>query len=170
MDELQECDGDLMTKYLSMVYEKMSRFTTERDEVIEVCTRHDRGIISPGIIPHAKWTNIDRCDYRPGLNLTVGVDELPECDVLLSTAILHHTHRNDLPKVMAALCGSARRIVMLSGPNAAEMPELFGDHMYHIDGAEITGLAQDNGFRYRHASRSGLSEPLSELLLVFQRD
>jgi len=171
MDRLMTVDGKRFTDYLrQVVYPKMAKHTRSSDHVMEICTRHDRGVISLSIVPHAEWTNIDRDGCRPGLTLDVLEDEIPRCDVVISTAILHHTEKALLPDLMRVLCESASRAVILSGPNAEYVPNLIGDHEYHIDGGEICGLAHDNGFHLKASERIGLSDPLCGILLVFERD
>lgn len=168
-DDLLEAPMSRYAQYLQYVYNRMAQHTTAEDEVFEVCTRHDRGVLSKAIIPHARFLGIDKDPRRPGLNLDVMKNELPYCDVLLSTAILHHTPRKNLPELISRLAKNTRRLLMFSGPHAAVMPELFGDHEYHIDVGEIMGMAEVVGFQFLRVERVGLSKPFSEVLIVFER-
>ena len=171
MDELCTTRSpERVEDYLRSVYEKMAEYTTDVDHVTEVCTRHDRGVISREIIPHAYWTNIDRDPKRPGMTLDVLEGRIPVSDVLISTAVLHHTPPEDIGRLLNRLCDSVRRLVILSGPCVRALPELFGDHLYHIDGAEVCGHAHNADFRLRSSRMVGLSEPYSEILLVFERE
>ena len=170
MDELITADAARVTDYLRLVYGMMAKYVRPEDKVAEICTRHDRGTISPKIIPHAIWTNVDKDKRRPGLSLDAVHRELPRCDVLLSTAILHHTPPGSIPKLIANLCKRTNRLLMLSGPNADVVPDLIGDHRYHIVPGEIVDLARKNKFHLVTSRRVGLSAPYSEILMVFRHD
>jgi len=169
-DDLLEAPMLEYANYLEFVYRKMAAHTTHDDSVMEVCTRHDRGVISPVVIPFRKFLLVDRDPTRPGFTLDAITDELPECDVLLSTALLHHTPPKQLPALFRNLAKSVNRTLMFSGPSVEMMPDLIGDHEYHIDIPDIARLGTINGFDLLRVERVGLSHPYSEVLLVFERE
>lgn len=168
-DKLFETPQEHYVRYLDYVYGLMEQHVEDDDVVVEVCTREDRGIFSQEIIPHKEYILVDRNPARPGHDIDALTGVLPKCDVLLSTAILHHTPPGDIARLLENLCKNTRRLVMLSGPNVEVMPELLGDHKYHIDVGEIIEMVKSFGFKYWRIERTGLSKPYSEVLLVLER-
>jgi len=147
----------------------MKTWISPTDTVIEICTRHDRGIIGQEVIPHNTYIMVDKNPSRPGLTLDVLKDELPECDVLISTAILHHTAPENLLQLFHNLGKNTRKYILLSGPNVEVLPELFGDHLYHIDVDQMIEIAYKARWRCSSVSYCGLSKPLCEVMMVFRR-
>jgi hypothetical protein len=157
------------SEYLRFVYKKMARHVKPSDVVMEICTRHDRGVLGKEALPHKQYIMVDRNSSRLGLNLDAVRDELPPCDVVISTAILHHTRPEDIEALFCNLAKNTRSIIILSGPNVDILPELFGDHLYHIDKDHIHQIESAAGWRCIEVSPCGLSEPFCELFLVFER-
>jgi len=170
MDDLQKASMERYADYLRLVYGKMKEYIEPGDTVMEICTRHDRGIIGKEVLPHSQYIMIDKNPKRPGLTLDAINDELPECDVLISTAILHHTAPEDLLELFQNLRLHTRKYIMLSGPDVRVLPELFGDHLYHIDVYGMADIAMLSGWRCIKYYPCGLSKPLCEVMMVFERD
>ena len=163
-------------EYLVHIYSKMRDHVRPTDTVLEVCTRHDRGVLGELILPHERYVMVDRDPDRPGLVLDAVADELPASDVTVSTAILHHTAPGDVERLFANLARRTRRTIILTGPNVEVIPELFGDHRYHLDQRHLAAVAQSAGWRVEVAEPCGHSLPLSplypaacELFMVFGR-
>lgn len=169
VDELQTASMERYGEYLRYLYKRFSGYIEDSDVVMEVCTRHDRGILGREIIPHSSYIMVDRSPSRPGLTLDVLKDELPGCDVLISTAILHHTNPDNLRKLFINLGKNTRKRIILSGPNVKVLPELFGDHLYHIDVDEIIKIAIESRWVCSNIQYCGISKPLCEVMLVFMR-
>jgi hypothetical protein len=168
-DRLNSASGVYYTGYLIRLYQTIKTYVAPFDTIMEICCRHDRGIMGQQVIPHAAYIMVDLQKHRPGLKLDAVNQRLPDCDVCLSTAILHHTHPSDIERLLANISRSTRRKMIFSGPNAAVVPNLTGDHLYHLDAPHLIGLAHALGWKLEHSERMGLSEPLAELLLVFSR-
>lgn len=170
VDDLQTASMERYGEYLRLVYGKMKNFVRASDVIIEVCTRHDRGIIGREVLPHSKYIMVDKNPNRPGLTFDVIDEELPPCDVLISTAILHHTKPEYLAVLFWALAQNTEKYILLSGPNVEVLPELFGDHLYHINIEEMISIAKTVGWKCISLSACGLSKPFCEVLMVFERD
>jgi len=170
MDALQTASMERYADYLRLVYGKMKEYIEPSDTVMEICTRHDRGIIGEKVLPHSQYIMVDKNPKRPGLTLDAMNDELPDCDVLISTAILHHTAPENLLQLFRNLAENTRKYILLSGPNVEVLPELFGDHLYHIDVDEMIDIAHKVGWNRVSVSSCGLSKPLCEVMMVFERD
>lgn len=168
-DELIHAPMARYADYLVKLYGMMREFVTPDDTVLEICTRHDRGVLGQANLPHAHYVMVDRDPRRPGLNLDAVTDELPACDVTISTAILHHTEPEKIETLFSNLAKNTRRCIILTGPSAKVTPELIGDHRYHLVPAELAGIAKRAGWEMTAETRVGLSEPYCELFLPFYR-
>ncbi len=157
-------------EYLERIYTRMAKHTYSDDVVMEICTRHDRGVLSPKIIPHSRFYLIDKDPERPGMSLNAITDALPSCDVLISTAILHHTAPCDIPALFRNLGKNTRRIMIFTGPDVAFTPELYGDHLYHLDKKKLIHLGRVCGWICTVADSVGFSEPFAELFLAFVKN
>jgi SAM-dependent methyltransferase len=154
--------------YLVEVYKGCKPLVDTSDVVMEVCVRHDRGVLGRQIIDCRDYIFVDRDEARPGLNLDAVKDELPECDVLISTAILHHTEPKYLSALFANMARATRRRMILVGPSADNGGPLFGDHKYHINVEEMRCISEQNHWKLVQWSRCGLSEPYAEVKLIFE--
>jgi len=152
--------------YLEMVYRRMSLHVPPQADVIEVGVRpEDRGVVSRRIIPHRSFRTVDR-DSRRGEIVKDVLRESVSADVIISTCVLHHTPEDLVPKLLANLHAP---VLLLSGPNANVLPKLFGDHQWHIEREKLVDWL--NALDYNVSWRpSGLSEPLSEVLVVATRN
>lgn len=168
-DALITASMERYTDYLCMVYNKMSRYIAPSDTVMEICTRHDRGILGKQLLPHNTYIMVDRDPKRPGHTLDALKDELPGCDILLSTALLHHTSPENLVELFKNLEKNTRKKILINGPNVAVLPDLFGDHLYHINTDQMESVAKEAGWWCTHLEPSGLSKPFCEVLMVFER-
>jgi len=172
IDDLLHCSMARYADYLRIVYRTMNEWIEPDNSVIEVCIRHDRGVISPEIITCASFAGLDlnpsRCP-NGGYRADAVRDKLPDADVYISTAILHHTPRYDIPELLDNLRRSTGRAIF-TGPNVEVMPNLIGDHKWHIDLEELRGLARKSGWIMTHDERIGLNEPYSELLVVLESE
>ncbi len=168
-DELVHAPMARYADYLKIVYLKAAHYTRPTDTVMEICTRHDRGIMGERMLPHSAYIMVDRNPSRPGLNLDAVNGDLPECDVTISTAILHHTEPNDIAKLFANIARHTRRTIILSGPDANTPQDLIGDHRYHIDAEEISSIAKSLGWQVSAVQPCGLSKPYVELFMVFEK-
>lgn len=168
-DELIHAPMERYAEYLRTLYAMMCEFVHPGDTVMEICTRHDRGILGKAILPHREYIMVDRNPSRPGLNLDAVTDTLPAADVTISTAILHHTAPEQLKPLIGNIARNTRRTMIFTGPNREVLPELFGDHRYHLDAGEISEIAAGFGWKPIVSRGCGLSEPYCELFLVFGR-
>ena len=97
-------------------------------------------------------------------------DEMPECDVLISTALLHHTPSLMIPTLFENLSKSVDRCMLFTGPSHYVLPELMGDHEYHLKPEDLACWARGAGFELMHIERIGLSRPFCEVFLAFERE
>ncbi len=176
MDELVNVGMLRYYEYLKYLYGKMARFTSDDDHVIEVCgsdppgtgDRHDRGVFSKKIF---RWSQFDVCDKNPrrgNVVLDLRYSTLPACDVAVSTAILHHSLERDVPTIMRSMCENTRKFVIVSGPADKRVP-LFGDHTWGLHYRTIDDAVNRLDFELELFERTGLNQPLSEILMVFRR-
>jgi len=162
-DELMTAPMERYGEYLQQVYKRMADFI-DGGRVMEICTRHDRGVLSPPLIPHSKFILVDATRNRPGLTLDAVSDELPECDVVISTAILHHTPETWIPALLRNLARTGASKMIFTGPSAEIEPEVYGDHRYHLEIEGLTKHAESCGFSV-FSEPIGLTEPYCELLV-----
>jgi len=104
---------------------------------------------------------------RAPINLDAVKDELPKSDVIISTAILHHTEPKKLLPLFENMARSASKAIVLVGPSTDSGP-LFGDHKYHIDVSEMKDIAEKCGWYLSAWNRSGLREPFAEVMMTFK--
>ena len=163
---------DIFEKYLRSVYD-IAKFYTASDSsdvIMEICTRHDRGILGREILPHKDYIMVDKASDRVGLSLDAVEDVLPECDVLVSTAIFHHTTPENIEKLFNNLARNTRRTIIITGPADDTGVPLYGDHLYHLNRGEIVSIARRNGWDVEHEERIGLKHCIPyEYLFVFSR-
>ena len=164
--DLHHADPAHYAGYLVHIYQSVRELVSRSDVVVEICTRHDRGVIGRQIIRCAEYLFVDRDKTRAPINLDAINDELPKCDVIISTAILHHTEPKDLSALFANMARAAGKYIILSGPT--DDTPIFGDHKYHINVDEMRGIAESHGWALHGWRRSGLTEPLAEVIMVFR--
>ncbi len=140
--------NDIYEKYLRTIYD-LAKFYTASDSsdvIMEICTRHDRGILGREIIPHKQYIMVDKALNRIGLNLDAVTDELPACDVTISTAVFHHTAPKDIQKLFNNIAKNTKRTIIITGPANDTGVVLYGDHLYHLDIEELGGFAYAAGW------------------------
>ncbi len=147
---------DIYQKYLQTLYYLASNYIHPTDVVMEVCTRHDRGVLGEKIIPHKEYIFVDKADNRPGLSLDVLVDDLPSCDVVVSTAIFHHTAPENLGRLFNNLVRNTKYKIIISGPADDMGVELYGDHLYHLNPKELSDIANLAKWELAYMRRVGL--------------
>jgi len=158
-------EGDMATygEYLETVYRKMATYLPhDHANIIEVgCRPHDRGVISPRVIPHKTFLCVDKNPKRSPLALDVLLQGV-YADVILSTCVLHHTPVEHVPLLLTRLHAP---LLMFSGPNVRVLPALFGDHKWHINAEHLAGWLGRLGYDCVWQS-IGLTEPLCEIFFV----
>ncbi len=162
--------GDTYQIYLRSLYHIMAKYTNHTDTVMEICTRHDRGVISQDIIPHDKYILVDRDPRRLGASLDAVRDVLPECHVTISTAVFHHTAPEDIEKLFNNIARNTKHTIIISGPADDMGVELYGDHLYHLNLNELCSIALHAGWSSSLIQRAGIKHCTPyEWLLVFNR-
>jgi len=169
VDDLLHCSMERYGDYLRKVYRKMAQWIEPSDKVVEVCIRHDRGVISREEIVCSQLDGLDldpsRCP-QGGYKANAITDVLPEADVYISTAIIHHTKPESMTQLLRNLRHYAGKRLIVTGPSRKEMPELIGDHEWHIDMVEFESMAKEAGWSLLHHEGIGINEPFCELLIV----
>ncbi len=162
--------GDTYSYYLRRLYKLMTSYVYPSDVVLEICTRHDRGILGEQLLPHSEYFMVDKNPNRPGLDLDAIRDELPGADVTISTAIFHHTSPGDVETLFNNIAKTTRRTIIISGPAGDMGIELYGDHLYHLDREELKSIADRAGWGMVFDRRVGLDNGDEyEFFLVFMR-
>jgi SAM-dependent methyltransferase len=152
--------ADYGQRVLVPLYVRMAAVIEPTDDVLEVCVRkRDRGILSREIIKCRSFTALDKCHVRAkqnkGITADVLTDPIPEVDTIISTAILHHVAPESTALLIERLCAASRRQLLLSGPDVRKQPDLYGDHLWHVDIPALASMAADNGFALTESSPSG---------------
>jgi hypothetical protein len=163
--------ADRYGKYLTRVYEAMAPYVLPSDDVVEIGARpisKDRGVLSRQIIPHRTFTTVDRGmehHGKPRGDVVKDVLKEPvEADVILSTCVLHHTPEQLIPRLLSNLRAPT---LMFSGPNVELLPELIGDHEWHIDIVKLRRWLEERGYYVQwQPMRLARGEPPYELLVV----
>lgn len=155
-------------EYLRTVYARMARFVGADARVAEIGVRpEDRGVISREIIPHAVFLAVDRDPVRARAcgGMAADVLETPvRADVILSTAVLHHTAEENIPRLLRNLRAP---LLMFSGPSA-DTHAPYGDHLWHLEPDKLRAWLRTLGYDV-HAERIGMTEPFCEVLVVATR-
>lgn len=149
--------------YLRVMYARMGTLVPPDGVVIEIGARIVRGVETPNIIPHRYFMAIDRNPDRPGINLDV-LRTPVYADVILSTCVLHHTAKEDIPRLLANLRAP---LLMFTGPTA-DTHDPYGDHLWHLEEKPLRRWLKDLGYTMTW-ERSGLSEPKAEAFVVARR-
>lgn len=152
--------------YLRIIYNEAKEFSF--GTVVEVCVRHDRGFIGKEILPHDDYIMIDKNPKRPGLNIDVLKEDIPKCDILISTAILHHIPESQHHLLFKNFTKNVGKYLIFSGPNKKRL-DLFGDHLYHINEDRLISIATKYNWKLKKCKEIGLSKPFSELFMVFEK-
>lgn len=162
---------DIYEKYLRSIYHLAESYIEFESLVMEICTRHDRGILGREILPHKKYIMVDKAANRIGLSLDALTDVLPTCDVAISTAIFHHTAPENIEKLFNNIAKNTRKTIIISGPADDTGVPLYGDHLYHLNKDELIDIARRAGWKTNCATHIGLKhcKPY-ELFLVFIRE
>ncbi len=153
----------LFWTYLVKVYERMAREIPPDANVLEVCTRTYRGVMTPELIPCRHFVAVDRDDQRPGFTVDV-LEEPVSADAIISTAILHHTDEENIPRLLANLRAP---LLLFNGPTA-DTHEPYGDHRWHLEESKLRRWLGELGYSMTW-ERIGLTEPLCEALVVARR-
>ncbi len=177
MDRLRNVNAIEHARYLQGVYRKMLPFIGAYDHVIEVCGsdpqgsggRLDRGYFIGQLRPDARLDVVDKNPSRGNLTMDLVFDDLPHCDVAITTGLFHHHEQIWASRLMTAMSLNTRNFVIICGP-ADDRIDLFGDHLSNIDFKLLESIAGSNGFELEHLERVGLSQPYCEILLVFRRE
>jgi len=163
-------DRDIYQRYLRSLYHLMAKYTNHTDTVMEICTRHDRGMMSQDIIPHDKYILVDRDPRRLGASLDAVRDVLPKCHVAISTAVFHHTAPEDVEKLFKNIARNTKHTIIISGPSDDMGVGLYGDHLYHLNLNELSLIALRAGWNLSITQRTGIKHCTPyEWLLVFNR-
>ena len=162
--------SDIYQKYLENIYRLAKGYISKSDVVMEICVRHDRGILGRKIIPHSTYIMVDRSPKRPGLTIDAVTDLLPRCDVAISTAVFHHTPPEDIETLFINLTKHTKRAIIISGPADDMGVPLYGDHKYHLNFKELDKISKRVGWWLVFHKRIGL-EALTpyESFFVFVR-
>ena len=162
--------GETYSYYLRRLYKLASAYIRSTDTVMEICTRHDRGILGEEILPHSKYIMVDKNLSRPGLSLDAIRDELPHSDVTISTAVFHHTAPKDIETLFNNIARSTQRTIIISGPADDLGIDLYGDHLYHLNRGELRKIGEHAGWKMVFNRRIGLDRGEEyEFFLVFTR-
>lgn len=137
---------DIYRKYLENVYRLIAGYIQSSDTVMEICTRHDRGVLGRKILPHSDYIMVDRSPRRPGLTIDAVTELLPRCDVTLSTAVFHHTAPEDIEALFINLTKHTKRAIIISGPADDTGVPLYGDHLYHLNRKELDSISKRAGW------------------------
>ena len=147
-------------KLFGDTYTVMGKYIQPLDEIMELGCRDDRAVISSRLLAFSKMVVVDRQPKRiqmarsrisnPNVEYLCGdffSMELPVVDVVLTTALIHHHSLDQLRTILSKMAASAKRYVMISGPNAAIQTKLYGDHQYHIAAEDVEEACKDCGLK-----------------------
>lgn len=153
-------------EYLEKVYAKMAKYIDSTDHVVEIGTRReDRGKISRKMLPYRIFETLDKNPSRA--ELVADIRNTPiRADVILSTCILHHLEEDEVPM---ALRNMEAPVLLFSGPTKEALPELFGDHRWHIEPNKLIDWLDDLGYRTFNIERIGMSRPYCEVFISASR-
>ena len=161
---------NIFEKYLKSIYYRAQAYISPKGTVMEICTRHDRGILGRRILPHSTYIMVDKAENRVGHSLDAVEDNLPSCDVVISTAIFHHTAPENIEKLFNNIAKNTRKRIIISGPADDRGVPLYGDHLYHLNKEELINIAQRAEWDVDCAYHIGLKHCVQyELFLVFSR-
>ncbi len=163
--EKRDADN-IFEKYLKSVYHIAAEYTYSMNTVMEICTRHDRGIFGRMILPHENYIMVDKSPNRIGLTLDALTDTLPSCDVAISTAVFHHTAPENIEKLFNNIAKNTKRTIIISGPANDTGVPLYGDHLYHLNVDELAQIAKRAGWGM-HFERIGLKHCIPYEFLIF---
>lgn len=176
-DDLVTLPQSRYGEYLSSVYRRMAAFVPHNAHVMEVGVRpEDRGVLSRQVIPHRLFTCVDKNrqravaavasqDPRSACRVCDVLTTVVQADVILSTCVLHHTVEGNIPLLLGNLHADT---LLFSGPNVVVLPELFGDHLWHIDITKLFAWLVELHYVAVWAP-SGLTAPLSEVFVVAKK-
>lgn len=153
-------------EYLAKVYAKMAEHIPASSHVIEIGTRReDRGVISRKMLPYRIFETLDKNPSRAELVADIRTTTI-RADVILSTCILHHLAEDEVPM---ALRHMEAPVLLFSGPSKAVLPELFGDHKWHLEPDKLIDWLNDLGFKRFHIEPIGMTEPYCERFIAATR-
>ena len=148
----------------------MSAYVRPTDIVMEICTRHDRGILGEEILPHSNYIMVDKHLSRPGLTLDAIKEELPHSDVTISTAVFHHTAPESIETLFNNIAKNTKRTIIITGPADDLGIDLYCDHLYHLNRMELRKIGERAGWKMVFNRRVGLDYgDECEFFLVFTR-
>ena len=58
-------------------------------------------------------------------------DELPKCDVIITTALIQHYPKEMTLKILENMAKNTKSLIMIMCPNGKVQRKLYGDHKYH---------------------------------------
>lgn len=146
----------------------MKPFVGEEDTLLEIGCRDDRGVLSAQILDFSRMTILDMTPSRVSLtkntsqqlnspeknqkiNFIVAdifgedIDSIGSYDVVMTTALVHHTSREKIPSLFSIFKKLANKRIIVSGPNKRKQTKLYGDHRYHLDRDDLKKVAGDIG-------------------------
>lgn len=140
-------------------YRRIGRYVRETDDVLEIGCRYDRAVTACETFKCRSFTGIDArpdrvaaaevaaCGRGRWFVADLFCDALPEADVVISTAVLHHHPRDKAEDALTRMAAAARRTVVVCGPNAEKQVELYGDHRWHLERSLISEIVERHGWR-----------------------
>jgi 2-polyprenyl-3-methyl-5-hydroxy-6-metoxy-1,4-benzoquinol methylase len=169
-------------------YSLIRPFIKEADSLLEIGCRDDRGALSAGILSYSSMTILDKDEERVKLakkkiiwdasgatdikknkiNFIVSdifskeIINAGRFDVVMTTALLHHTPKENTHQLLEVLGGLSNKRVIVSGPNKRKQPTLYGDHQYHLDRKELKETAARVGLtEVAYLEHDDLAPPVS---------
>lgn len=164
-DELVTLPHNEYWRYLIRVYGAMTEHIPPNSHLIEIGTRHDRGVLSKEILPYSKFETVDKNPKRAGRSVDVRNVKI-SADVILSTCLLHHTAEEEIPSMLRNLDAP---ILLFSGPSKEALPGLFGDHKWHIETHKLIDWLHNIGYRNFTVDKIGMSEPYCEVFVAAKK-
>ena len=157
-------------KLFEDTYSQMLPYISPEDVVVEIGVRDDRGVISSTMFNCKEFIGVDarpervqmasatskvctQCSSPPkGISYILGdalKDDLPLCDVMITTALIHHHPKETLRHALTHLGKFTKKYLIISGPNGAVQTSVYGDHQYHLSKADIEEVAPLVGFKVK---------------------
>jgi len=156
-------------KLFEDTYSHMLPYITPDDVVVEIGIRNDRGVISSRMFKCKEFIGVDARPERVQMGAVGDIDQLvvadalkdilPECDVMITTALIHHHPKEILEDALKHLGKYTRKYLIISGPNGDVQTSLYGDHQYHLRKEDIEEIAYKAGFTVEKVLYSDDSAP-----------
>ena len=151
----------MFSRFFIENYSAIKPFIAPTESLLEIGCRDDRGVLSSKMLDFSAMTILDKDLSRINLAkrsvtrmkvsfitadiFSTDIDSIGTFDVVMTTALVHHTPKENMVRLLKIFKRLCNKRIIISGPNKRKQTRLYGDHLYHLDRYELREMAASIG-------------------------